>query len=302
MNFEHTENIQKENSPAPSEYSEMKPHVLVVEDEINLAVGIRFSLEHENYQVTLIHDGAEALEQILHTPTAYDVIVLDIMLPGLNGYSVCSQIREKGITTPIMFLSARTLPEDKARGFDAGANQYMPKPFELEEFLARIRNMLKLKEIHSASKNKNLVGYVTEKDAENESVKKSTEKGMISENTTHSELPAELKIGEAVVKFNALEVQTPKKTVRLTSLEMSLLKYFILNANRLIAKEELLEKVWKMPGAMNTRAPDQFILRLRKIFEQNPAKPLYFRTYRNAGYRFTPDPENDMEKDTTSKK
>lgn len=267
-----------------SESMQNKPHILVVEDEINLAVGIRFSLEHENYQVTLIHDGAEALERILRTPTAFDVIVLDIMLPGQNGYSVCSHIREKGVTTPIMFLSARTLPEDKARGFDAGANQYMPKPFELEEFLARIRNMLKLQQIHSVTVGENVA----------ENAPRMTEKSTV-EGLTSSELPDELKIGDAVVRFNALEVQTPKRTVRLTSLEMSLLKYFIQNANRLIAKEELLEKVWKMPGAMNTRAPDQFILRLRKIFEQNPAKPLYFRTFRNAGYRFTPDPIMEVE-------
>ncbi len=252
---ERFEISHSEKSPILSENSQNKPHILVVEDEINLAVGIRFSLEHENYQVTLIHDGAEALELILRTPTAFDVIVLDIMLPNLNGYTICSQIREKGVATPIMFLSARTLPEDKARGFDAGANQYMPKPFELEEFLARIRNMLKLQQIHSScameNSYENLYG-IGEKSA--------------SENLAQSELPSELKIGDAVVKFNTLEVETPKKTVRLTSLEMSLLKYFIQNANRLIAKEELLENVWKMPAAMNTRAPDQFILRLRKIF------------------------------------
>ncbi len=241
---------------------EKKPHILVVEDEINLAVGIRYSLEHENFHVTLIHDGLSALDLILNSPQTFDVIVLDIMLPGMNGYSICSQIREKGILIPIMFLSARTLPEDKARGFDVGANQYLSKPFELEEFLARIKNMLKFKSLHEEQKNE---------------VKISS-----------TQIPDEIKIGRATVNFNSLEARTPQKTIRLTHLEVSLLKYFIQNKNRLVSKEELLENVWKMSAGMNTRAPDQFILRLRKIFEQDPAHPELFLTYRNAGYRFIP--------------
>jgi len=239
--------------------NKMKPRILVVEDEVNLAVGIRFSLEHENYDVTLIHDGSEALALLLKNSEAFDVIVLDIMLPGVNGFTICSQVREHGILTPIMFLSAKTLPEDKAHGFDVGANQYLAKPFELEEFLARIRNMLKLHQLQSG---------------------KSSESG--------TELPEEVRIGATTVNFNALEVRTPEKTHHLTFLEMALLKYFVQNENRLIPKEELLENVWKTSAGMNTRAPDQFILRLRKIFEPDPTHPRYFLTYRNAGYRFMP--------------
>lgn len=246
---------------------EKKPHILVVEDEINLAVGIRYSLEHENFQVTLIHDGLSALDLVLNSPMDFDVIVLDIMLPGMNGYSICSEIREKGILIPIMFLSARTLPEDKARGFDVGANQYLSKPFELEEFLARIKNMLKFKSLHEDQKS--------------------------AEKNQATDLPDEMQIGCATVNFNSLEARTPLKTIHLTHLEMSLLKYFILNKNRLVSKEELLENVWKMSSGMNTRAPDQFILRLRKIFEQDPAHPKLFLTYRNAGYRFVPQAELD---------
>lgn len=251
---------------------EKRTHILVVEDEVNLAVGMRYSLEHENYQVTLIHDGAEALERILKEPGAFDVIVLDIMLPKMNGYSICAQARERGVLTPIMFLSARTLPEDKARGFDVGANQYLPKPFELEEFLARIRNMVKFHQLQGGQSS----GKLLEKPAKTISV---------------NGLPEEMTIGQAVVNFNTMEVKTSKRTIHLTFLEISLLKYFVQNANRLISKEELLENVWKMPGAMNTRAPDQFILRLRKMFEANPAKPQLFLTYRNAGYRFIPAEE-----------
>ena len=239
---------------------EKKPRILVVEDEVNLADGIRFSLEHELYDVTLIHDGNEALTLLLTEPGAFDVIVLDIMLPGVNGFTICSQVREHGILTPIMFLSAKTLPEDKARGFDVGANQYLAKPFDLDEFLARIRNMLKLHQLQSAK-----------------------------EQEPAAELPEEMQIGNATVNFNTLEVRTPAKTHHLTFLEMTLLKYFVQNANRLISKDELLKNVWKTSAGMNTRAPDQFILRLRKIFEQDSTRPQYFLTYRNAGYRFMPD-------------
>ena len=180
---------------------EKKPRILVVEDEVNLADGIRFSLEHELYDVTLIHDGNEALTLLLTEPGAFDVIVLDIMLPGVNGFTICSQVREHGILTPIMFLSAKTLPEDKARGFDVGANQYLAKPFDLDEFLARIRNMLKLHQLQSAK-----------------------------EQEPAAELPEEMQIGNATVNFNTLEVRTPAKTHHLTFLEMTLLKYFVQNA------------------------------------------------------------------------
>lgn len=249
--------------------SEQKPHILVVEDELNLAVGIRYSLEHENYDVTLVHDGSEALELVLKHPDDFDVLVLDIMLPGCNGYSICSEAREHGILTPIMFLSARTLPEDKARGFDVGANQYLSKPFELEEFLARVRNMLKFQKLQ----------------------------GTKAPPKPHGDpsLPTEMTIGQGVVNFDTMEVRTQKKTLKLTYLEISLLKHFVQNPDRLIPKEELLEKVWKMPGVMNTRAPDQFILRLRKMFETDPTHPKIFLTHRNAGYRFVSETKEKTE-------
>lgn len=260
--------MNPEQEKMESSQNHPKPHILVVEDEVNLAVGMRYTLEHENFQVTLIHDGSQALERILKDGSEFDVIVLDIMLPSVNGYTICSKARENGIWTPIMFLSARTLPEDKARGFDAGANQYLAKPFELEEFIARIRNMVKFRSLR-----------------EERSAPAHTQESAPEE----IRIPEELTIGNAVVNFNTQEVHTGRKTVNLTFLEISLLKYFIQNANRLIPKEELLEKVWKTSTGMNTRAPDQFILRLRKIFEPDPSHPQFFLTYRNAGYRFVPE-------------
>lgn len=266
-----------------SQQENPKAHILVVEDEVNLAVGMRYSLEHENYRVTLIHDGAEALKAILRNAADFDAIILDIMLPNLNGYSICSMIREQGVLTPIMFLSARTLPEDKARGFDVGANQYLAKPFELEEFLARIRNMVKLKGLQSSQKSPVSASH-TGQASENPSLEKTNGK-----DSAEVKLPDRMKIGQADIHFDTMEVNVQNETLHLTFLEVSLLKYFVLNANRLISKEELLENVWKMPAGMNTRAPDQFILRLRKIVEPNPAKPVFLLTVRNAGYRFLPN-------------
>ena len=242
--------------------------ILIVEDEVHLATGMRYSLERENYSVVVVHDGPSALALITEDPERFNLIILDIMLPGMSGYTICEKIREQNLLTPVMFLSVRTLPEDRARGFAVGANQYMSKPFELEEFLARIRNMLELHRRQTQL----LAGKSTSDDST-------------------SELPAKMQIGCAVVDFQTLEVESNGKTLRLTALEMALLQYFVENPNRLISKEELLEKVWKMSASVNTRAPDQFMLRLRKIFEPDPTSPVHFLTYRNAGYRFVLEPE-----------
>ena len=243
--------------------------ILIVEDEVHLATGMRYSLERENYSVVAVHDGPSALALITEDPERFNLIILDIMLPGMSGYTICEKIREMNILTPVMFLSVRTLPEDRARGFAVGANQYMSKPFELEEFLARIRNMLEL--------HRRQTQLLAGKSA--------------SGGDSASELPAKLKIGSAIVDFQTLEVESNGKTLRLTALEMALLQYFVENPNRLISKEELLENVWKMSASVNTRAPDQFMLRLRKIFEPDPTSPVHFLTYRNAGYRFVQEPE-----------
>ncbi|MDO4570609.1 MAG: response regulator transcription factor [Planctomycetia bacterium] len=271
--------------------TEEKPHILVVEDEVNLAEGLRYTLEQESYSVTLAHEGTVALELLLQSPNEYDIIVLDIMLPGMSGYTICSRIRELGVVTPIMFLSARTLPEDRAKGFDVGANQYMAKPFELDEFLARIKNMLKLQRLQRDSllrRNAEKLAEANQAGANQVGVNQTSAAQTDSAAAGSGEMPlgTQFQVGEYTIYFDSMEAKSSEKTVHLTQLEISLLKYFILNENRLISKDELLEKVWKMPGVQNTRAPDQFILRLRKIFEPDPANPVYFLTYRNAGYRF----------------
>lgn len=230
------------------------PHVLVVEDEEHLAKGIRFNLLAEGYRVTAVGDGPAALRVFQEHPQGIDLLILDLMLPGMSGYAVCETIRAQDRDLPILILSARTLPEDRTRGFDLGANQYLTKPFELDEFLSRVKNLL-------------------------------TYQGR-STRQAEPRPAAQFEFGGAQVNFDTFEVSVRGAQVRLTQLEISLLRYFVENEGRVIPRSELLENVWGMPATMQTRAVDQFIRRLRKTFEPDPTRPRFFLTIRDAGYRF----------------
>jgi DNA-binding response OmpR family regulator len=225
--------------------------ILVVEDETHLANGIKFNLEAEGYAVTTVDDGRNALD-LIEGGAQFQLIVLDIMLPGMSGYDFCERFRERDRETPVLILTARTLREDRARGFDVGANQYMTKPFDLEEFLSRVNNLLTFR----------------------------PRRAVVADET--------FTFGDATVNFTTYEAFVKGQPVKLTGLEMRFLKYLIDHAGRVIPKAELMEKVWDMPGDIRTRAPDQFLRRLRKTFEPNPANPIYFITVRDAGYRFLP--------------
>jgi len=244
-----------------------KKHILVVEDEEHLATGIKFNLDAEGYRVTTVGDGPSALELIQNNPHDVDLVVLDLMLPGMSGYAVCEALRDAGNNMPVLVLSARTLTEDRTRGFDVGANQYMSKPFDLDEFLSRINNLLTLHGIPRRQADRR-----ADRQAEPITL---------------------LEFGNAKVNFDTFEVTIAGEPLRLTQLEMSLLRYFAENEGRVIPRHELLENVWAMPGNLSTRAPDQFIRRLRKSFEPDPAQPVHFLTIRDAGYRFVAKPEGD---------
>jgi len=230
-------------------------HILVVEDEEHLAKGIKYNLEAEGYRVTAVGDGPSALRLVENRPEV-DLIILDLMLPGMSGYAVCESLREAGRNVPVLILSARTLAEDRARGFDVGANQYMMKPFDLDEFLSRVKNLLRL------------------------------HRGPAAGEKPRSMERARFEFAGATVDFDSFEVNVRGKPVRMTHLEMRLLRYFVENEGRVITRHELLENVWQMPGNIATRAPAQFIRRLRKTFEPNPARPRHILTVRDAGYRF----------------
>ncbi len=240
-----------------------KQHILVVEDEEHLATGIKYNLDAEGYRVSIVGDGPSALKLIEEDPHSVDLIILDLMLPGMSGYAVCEALRDVDRDLPVLILSARTLSEDRTRGFDVGANQYMTKPFDLDEFLSRVKNLLGWRSRQQQSPQR--------------------EPGQITS----------FEFGHATVNFETFEVTAGADPVRMTQLEMTLLRYFIENEGRVIPRHELLEEVWGMPGNMNTRAPDQFIRRLRKTFEQDPAQPRHFLTIRDAGYRFVAEPDDE---------
>ena len=185
------------------------------------------------------------------------------MLPGMSGYAVCESLRAIDQEMPVLILSARTLAEDRTRGFDVGANQYMSKPFDLDEFISRVRNLLAF----------------SKRRGENRAAPPASR-------------VEKFEFAGAKIDFGTFEVLVKGESIRMTQLELTLLRYFIENQGRVIPRRELLENVWGMPGNINTRAPDQFIRRLRKIFEPDPAQPRHFLTIRDAGYRFIPEGES----------
>jgi two-component system OmpR family response regulator len=235
-------------------------NILVVEDEQHLAIGIKYNLEAEGYDVATAADGPTALRLVEESAEGFDLVILDLMLPGMSGYAVCESLRASGLDLPVLILSARTLAEDRTRGFDVGADQYLMKPFDLDELLSRVRNLLAR---HGRKSDR--------------PVARSGESAVYS-------------FGQAHINFDTYDVTVSGRKVRLTPLEMKLLRYFVEHQGRVIPREELLERVWEMPGHLYTRAPDQFIRRLRKTFEPDPAAPRHFLTLRDAGYRFVSQP------------
>lgn len=242
----------------------MRPHILVVEDEKHLGVGIKYNLEAEGYRVTLVEDGPTALRLFGQSGQGIDLIILDLMLPGMSGYAVCEAVRGLGSRVPVLMLSARTLAEDRTRGFNVGANQYMSKPFELDELLSRVKNLMQL--------------Y----------------KSTVAADAPPNPHPREVTradFGRLSVDFQTHQATVDGQAVRMTSKELRLLKYFVENPERVISRGELLSEVWEMSGNLQTRAVDQFVVRLRKIIEPDPGNPQHLLTIRDAGYRFVPYPE-----------
>lgn len=236
-----------------------KPRILLVEDEQHLAFGIEFNLKRAGYEVVVEIDGQSADRRLTEQAPLFDLIILDLMLPGLNGYDICRRLRKAGGQMPVLILSARSLPEDRTRGFEVGADQYLTKPFDLEELLTRVKHLL--------LRFKNFTGS-----------------GVVA---TDPEPIAVVTIGDYQVDFSSYQVLRDGAVVQqLTSLEAKLLRYFIKHAGRVISRGELLEYVWELDNDAISRAPDQFIRRLRKLLEVDSAQPLIIQTVRDAGYRF----------------
>ena len=225
--------------------------VLVVEDEEHLAEGLRFNLVAEGYEVEVCLDGECALAEAERA--SFDAIVLDVMLPGIDGFAVASKLRQTENFTPILMLTARSRPEDVLRGFESGADDYLPKPFDLNIFLARLRGLLRRREWFKIERE------VT---------------------------PETYEINGKTLDFPNLELRDATNTVNLTLMEAKLLRHLIENAGKVVPRKAILEDVWELSEDTDTRAIDNFIVRLRKYLETNAGKPKHLLTVRGVGYRF----------------
>ena len=234
------------------------PRILVVDDEEHLAFGIKFNLEAENFEVTTVADGQAALNHLTEADPPVDLIVLDLMLPGMSGYAVCEAIRSQGSDVPIVMLTAHTLVEDRIRGFDAGTDVYLQKPFELDELISIVRNLLARR---------------------SRGTRTQTTAMTIIEGAAYC-------FGSAEVNFETWEACSQNRPVRLTNLEMKLLRYLVDHEGKVVSRNELLERVWGMARPPATRTVDTFMLNLRKYFEADPSRPVHFLSVRGMGYRF----------------
>jgi DNA-binding response OmpR family regulator len=271
--------------------------ILVVEDEGHLAEGLLFNLKAEGYAVELARDGEAALARLLPSPSPaspatasgaaedrdpaaiglptpaseFDAVLLDVMLPGKSGFEVVSALRAASNYVPVLMLTARGRPEDVLRGLDAGADDYLPKPFDLSILLARLHVLLRRMRWQRAGR-----AYASPE----------SEGGLET-----AELPPTYSFAGRTIDFSMLELTAKGSAIRLTLMEADFLRYLSRNPFRIIPRKELLEQVWRVREDTDTRAIDNFVVRLRRYLEDEPANPVYLKTVRGVGYRFLPGGE-----------
>jgi len=247
--------------------------VLVVEDEAHLREGLRFNLEAEGYAVDTVGDGESALKEL--NQRRYDVVVLDVMLPGISGFDVAKSLRDEKNYVPVLMLTARGQPEDVLQGFAAGADDYLPKPFELPIFLARLQGLLRRSQwMRAAPEDGNTAAGAVKASGSAQA------KGEAAE-------PDVFAFDGNVIDFSGLELRSNNNVIRLTWMEAKLLKHLVQNAGKTVSRKSLLEDVWGLHEDTDTRAIDNFIVRLRRYIEKNPSRPRYLLTVRGVGYRFS---------------
>ena len=231
-----------------------KPRILIVEDEAAISRGLVFNFEAEGYEAVTAEDGPAALRHFEPAAEPPDLVVLDLMLPGMSGYDICQAIRRTHPEVPVLVLSARTLTEDKVRAFETGGDQYMTKPFALPELLARVRRLLASRPKAAAA------------------------------------APAgdRVDLGGVTVDFAAFEVRRGEAAERLTTMETALLRYFVERPGRVIPRGDLMRDVWSQSPDVSSRSVDNFVMRLRKLIESDPGKPRHLISVRGTGYRFDP--------------
>ena len=235
--------------------------ILVVEDERHLADGLRYNLEADEHEVDLADTGEEALRLLAEQPRRYDLIVLDVMLPGIDGFAVTAELRRLGQYVPVLILTARGRSEDVLSGFGAGADDYLTKPFELPIFLSRVRGLLRR------------TAWFRLQAAERPA-------------SGHA-----FAFRDRVIDFEQLEVRVGEKRMPLTLMEAALLRYLIENEGKPVARKTILDRVWNVHEDTDTRAIDNFIVRLRRYVEDEPARPKHLQTVRGVGYRFVSEPK-----------
>ncbi|HZN05986.1 MAG TPA: response regulator transcription factor [Pyrinomonadaceae bacterium] len=236
--------------------------ILIVEDEQHLADGLRYNLKAEGYDVDIAGSAEEAVLLLLDRRNVYDVVVLDVMLPGMDGFALAASLRAKGQFVPILMLTARGQAEDVLRGFEAGADDYLPKPFDLSVLLARIHALLRRREwFHKVHRDE----LRPQPDGN----------------------PANIfDFGNKTIDFDALELRSGDQIVNLTLMEADLLRYLINHDGRIVSRSAILEDVWGLREDTDTRAIDNFIVRLRKYIEEEPSRPRHLLTVRGVGYKF----------------
>jgi DNA-binding response OmpR family regulator len=238
--------------------------ILVVEDEAHLAKGLQFNLEAEKYSVEVVGDGEAALERLTERGGKFDAVVLDVMLPGIDGFAVVAALRKAKNYVPVLILTARGRAEDVLEGFASGADDYLPKPFELPIFLARLQGLLRRSAWHARGQGPR----ATAEEAEGAS-----DEGVFSFNGR-------------TIDFGTLELRGDGTTIQLTLMEAKLLRHLIRNAGKTVSRKSILEDVWGVREDTDTRAIDNFIVRLRRYLEKDPSKPRHLLTVRGVGYRF----------------
>jgi DNA-binding response OmpR family regulator len=242
--------------------------ILVVEDETHLAQGLRFNLEAEGYSVQLAERGEEALRRLLQEREDFDAVLLDVMLPGKDGFAVASELRVANNYVPILMLTARGRPEDVLRGFASGADDYLPKPFDLAILIARLGSLLR---------RKNWLRVPNPPASEPASPESGVLDSFAFEDNT--------------ADFQRLQLRTPDRVFQMTLMESELLRYLIQNRGRPVSRKQILENVWNLHEDTDTRAIDNFIVRLRRYIEPVAAKPRHLLTVRGVGYKFVATPD-----------
>ena len=252
-------------------------HVLIVEDEAHLANGLRFNLEAEGHSVEVAGDGETALDRLLGSrsdgekdkSSAFDAVVLDVMLPGKDGFAVAAELRAAKNFVPVLMLTARGRPEDVLRGFASGADDYLPKPFELPILLARLQGLLRRREWSRMGQRSELAKLPFAASAQEDDV---------------------FAFDGRTLDFRTQELRVKGNTIQLTLMEAELLRYLVRNSGRVVSRKSMLEEVWGLHEDTDTRAIDNFVVRLRRYIEDDPAEPTHLLTVRGVGYRFVPEP------------